>query len=89
MTTASETGGRRLRGLVVGNRCDKTVRVKIEIRVRHPLYGKIMRLHGNVEAHDANNSCQLGDQVVLQESPRFSKTKAWLVVEITPAKESV
>ncbi|WOV91667.1 MAG: 30S ribosomal protein S17 [Candidatus Zeuxoniibacter abyssi] len=86
MITAEKTA-HRIRGLVVGNRSDKTVRVKIERRVRHPLYGKIMRRHRNVQAHDAENVCQMGDQVVLEETPRFSKTKSWRVVEIFPAKE--
>lgn len=84
----AETGKRRqLRGMVVCNKADKTVRVRIERRVRHPLYEKIMRRHGNVQAHDEENRCQVGDMVTVEEAPRFSKTKAWRVVEAGEGKQ--
>ncbi len=72
---------RQLQGVVVANRSDKTVRIRIERRVKHPLYGKIMRVHSHVQAHDEANRCQLGDRIVVEETPRFSKTKSWIVVE--------
>lgn len=72
---------RQLRGVVVCNKADKTARVRIERRVRHPLYEKIIRRTSHVQAHDAENQCIVGEQVVLEESPRFSKTKAWVVVQ--------
>ena len=72
---------RRLSGVVVCDRADKTVRVRVVRRVRHPLYQKIIQRRNNVQAHDPDNSCRIGDNVVLEESPRFSKTKAWKVVE--------
>ena len=85
MITAEKTA-HRIRGLVVGNRSDKTVRVKIERRVRHPLYGKIMRRHRNVQAHDAENVCQMGDQVVLEETPRFSKPNHGGLLKFSPQR---
>ena len=71
---------RQLSGFVVCDKADKTVRVRIERRVRHPLYEKIIRRRRNIQAHDADNTCRIGDWVVLEEAPRFSKSKAWLVV---------
>jgi len=49
--------------------------------VRHPLHQKIIQRRNNVQAHDPDNACRVGDSVVLEESPRFSKTKAWKVLE--------
>ena len=77
---------RRLRGRVVCDRANKTVRVQVERQVRHALYGKYMRLRSSVQAHDEENICRVGDQVVVEESPRFSKKKGWRV--ITPAAQT-
>lgn len=79
---------RRLRGEVVGNSADKTARVRIMRQIRHPLYEKIVRRHRNVQAHDADNACRVGDTVVIEEMRRVSKTKGWRVVERKPAGES-
>lgn len=82
MTTETKVAKRRrLRGVVVCDKADKTVRVRIERRVRHPLYGKIIRRHRNVHAHDEYNHYKIGNVVTLEETPRFSKTKFWRVVE--------
>lgn len=80
-------GPRRITGIVVGNKADKTARVRVERRVKHPLYGKIIRRRGHLQAHDENNKCQIGDVVTVEESPRFSKTKAWRVIEINPGEQ--
>ena len=72
---------RQLRGVVVCDKAHKTVRVRVERRVRHPLYEKIIRRHRNVQAHDEHNRCKAGDMVTLEETPRVSKTKSWRVVE--------
>ena len=72
---------RRLVGVVVCDKADKTVRVRTERRVRHPLHEKIIRRRDNLQAHDADNGCRVGDTVVVEESARYSKTKAWCVVE--------
>ena len=86
---AAKKRGRRLRGRVVCDRADKTVRVEIGRQIKHPLYGKMIRRSRDVQAHDADNECRVGDEVVLEESPRFSKTKAWKVVQRTAAKEAI
>lgn len=77
---------RQLRGVVTSNRADKTVRVRVERQIRHPLYEKIVRRSGAVAAHDADNACQIGDAVVLEEMPRVSKTKSWRVVSRTAGR---
>jgi small subunit ribosomal protein S17 len=69
-----ETVKRRLRGVVVGNLADKTARIRIERQMQHPLYKKVIRRHNSVQAHDAENTCRLGDTVVIEEIPRVSKT---------------
>lgn len=80
-------GPRRVSGIVIGNKADKTARVRIERRVKHALYGKIIRRRTHLQAHDADNKCNIGDVVTLEESPRFSKTKSWRVIAITPGAE--
>ena len=79
-TAQPATNRREVTGIVVSNRADKTVRVRVERRVKHPIYGKFIRRHKNYQAHDAENACQIGDTVVLGEIPRVSKTKAWTVL---------
>lgn len=85
---AKRSGGgpRRVSGVVVGDKADKTARVRIERRVKHALYGKVIRRRTHLQAHDADNKCRIGDMVTLEESPRFSKTKSWRVVAITPGE---
>jgi len=69
-------------GRVVRNKADKTVAVKLERQVKHPLYGKYIKRSSKVLAHDADNSCTEGDLVKIAQCPPLSKTKAWRVVEI-------
>lgn len=78
----------RLQGVVVADQSNKTIRVRIENRVKHPLYGKVMRVHSHVQAHDPENQYRIGDTVVLEETPRVSKTKAWQVVDNNQEKEN-
>jgi small subunit ribosomal protein S17 len=78
-----ERGQRKVReGLVVSDKMDKTVVVAVEDRVKHPLYGKIMRRTSKLKAHDENNACGIGDRVLLMETRPLSATKRWRVVEI-------
>ncbi len=70
------------RGLVVSDKMDKTVVVLLEDRVKHPLYGKVMRKAKKVKAHDENNECGVGDLVRIMETRPLSKTKRWRVAEI-------
>jgi len=69
-------------GRVVSNKADKTVTVKIERQVKHPLYGKYIKRSSKVHAHDEQNSCVEGDLVKITQCRPVSKTKAWQVVEI-------
>jgi len=69
-------------GRVVSNKADKTVTVKLERQVKHPLYGKYIKRSSKVHAHDSDNSCAEGDLVKIAQCRPLSKTKAWRVVEI-------
>ena len=69
-------------GLVVSDKMDKTVVVAVEDRVKHPLYGKIIRRTNKYKAHDEANACGVGDRVRLMETRPLSATKRWRVVEI-------
>lgn len=73
---------RTLSGRVVSNKMDKTVTVLIERRVRHPLYGKIVRKSTKLHAHDEGNQCNEGDLVTIEQCRPLAKTKAWRVVRI-------
>ena len=70
---------RALTGTVVSDKMNKTVTVLVERKVKHPLYGKIIRLSKKYHAHDENNEYQLGDTVVIEECRPLSRTKAWRV----------
>lgn len=78
-----ERGDRKVReGIVVSNKMDKTVVVSVEDRFKHPLYGKVVRRTSKLKAHDEQNSCGVGDRVLLMETRPLSATKRWRVVEI-------
>ncbi|HLJ19578.1 MAG TPA: 30S ribosomal protein S17 [Stellaceae bacterium] len=80
---AVERGARKVReGLVVSDKMDKTVVVAVEDRVKHALYGKVMRRTSKLKAHDEQNACGIGDRVLLMETRPLSATKRWRVVEI-------
>ena len=70
------------RGYVVSDKMDKTVVVEVEDRVKHPLYGKVLRRTSKVKAHDETNSAGIGDLVVISETRPLSATKRWRLVEI-------
>ena len=71
---------RLLQGVVVSDKADKTVVVKVERRFTHPLLKKTVRRTKNYQAHDADNRFKVGDQVSIEESKPISKTKSWIVV---------
>ncbi len=73
---------RALTGRVVSDKMDKTVTVLVERRVKHPLYGKVIRLSKKYHAHDEANECHEGDLVVIEECRPLSKTKAWKVTKL-------
>ena len=70
------------RGYVVSDKMDKTIVVEVEDRVKHPLYGKIIRQTSKVKAHDETNQCGTGDSVLIMETRPLSATKRWRVVEV-------
>ena len=69
-------------GLVVSDKMEKTVVVSVEDRVKHALYGKVLRRTSKLKAHDEQNECGVGDRVRIQETRPLSATKRWRVVEI-------
>jgi small subunit ribosomal protein S17 len=69
-------------GIVVSNKMDKTVVVRIDRSKRHRLYGKTMRVTQRYKAHDENNECRLGDVVKIAETRPLSREKRWRVVEV-------
>ena len=79
----AETRGRRKvrEGIVVSDKMQKTVVVAVEDRVKHPLYGKVLRRTSKLKAHD-EKECGIGDRVLLMETRPLSATKRWRVVEI-------
>ena len=82
-TAAATRNARKVReGLVVSDKMDKTVVVEVEDRVKHALYGKVMRRTSRLKAHDENNECGIGDRVQLMETRPLSATKRWRVVQI-------
>jgi len=68
---------RTIKGIVVSNKMDKTVVVRAERLVKHPLFHKYMRRYVKYKAHDENNSCQMGDKVLIVESRPLSREKRW------------
>ena len=83
------TNPRILTGVVTSNKADKTITVKIERKVKHPLYGKVIKRATKVHAHDKNNTAAIGDIVSVKECRPFSKTKTWVLVsdEVPSVKE--
>jgi small subunit ribosomal protein S17 len=81
---ATEARGYRKtrRGYVTSDKMDKTVVVEVEDRVKHPLYGKVIRRTSKVKAHDEANSAGVGDLVIISETRPLSATKRWRLVEI-------
>ena len=78
-----ERGSRKVRvGLVVSDKMDKTITVKVEDTIRHPLYGKRIKRSKKFKAHDENNTCSMGDRVRIMETRPLSKDKRWRLVEL-------
>jgi small subunit ribosomal protein S17 len=69
-------------GLVVSDKMDKTIVVTVEDRVKHALYGKVMRKTSRLKAHDEQNECGIGDRVLIMETRPLSATKRWRLVEV-------
>jgi small subunit ribosomal protein S17 len=84
--TVTETVDRKRRksreGLVVSDKMDKTVVVSVENRVKHAVYGKVIRRTSKLKAHDEQNQCGVGDRVLIMETRPLSATKRWRVVQV-------
>lgn len=82
-TAAESRSQRKVReGLVISDKMDKTVIVEVEDRVKHALYGKVLRRTRKLQVHDEQNACGVGDRVSLMETRPLSRTKRWRIVEI-------
>lgn len=82
MNVEQKIPGRTVIGKVISIKMDKTIIVQVERKVMHPLYGKYMRKFSKMYAHDAENSCQLGDVVEIKMCRPISKTKSWQLVQV-------
>ncbi|HDS05707.1 MAG TPA: 30S ribosomal protein S17 [Deltaproteobacteria bacterium] len=80
---AEKSNKRTIQGIVISDKMDKTIVVKTERLVKHPIFHKYVRRHAKYKAHDENNQCKVGDTVVIIESRPVSKDKRWRMVEIT------
>lgn len=76
-------------GEVVSDRMEKTITVKVERRVRHPIYERVVKRSKKFHAHDENNQCRLGDMVRIVETRPLSKTKCWRLLEIVRRRTSM
>lgn len=82
MATGKRNKRKERIGFVVSNRMEKTVVVKLERLMQHPLYKKSVKRARNIKAHDSENQCLIGDKVRVVETRPLSKDKRWRVVEI-------
>ena len=73
---------RELTGVVLSNKAEKTITVRVDRRVKHPVYGKFIRRSTKLAAHDPGNRCQEGDMVAIVETRPISKTKSWRLARI-------
>jgi small subunit ribosomal protein S17 len=72
---------RILQGVVTSDKGNKTITVRVDRRVKHPIYGKIVTKSKKYYAHDENNSFKVGDSVTIEETAPISKLKRWIVVK--------
>ena len=82
MSEATSKTVRTLTGKVISNKMNKTINVLIERKVAHPKYGKYVVRRSKIFAHDENNICQIGDQVLIQECRPLSRHKSWMLVQV-------
>ncbi|WP_370979623.1 30S ribosomal protein S17 [Agaribacterium sp. ZY112] len=73
---------RTLKGLVVSDKMDKSIVVKVERKVKHPVYGKYVLKSSKLKAHDENNDCKTGDTVTIAETRPLSKSKSWALQSV-------
>lgn len=82
----SEERRRHLTGVVVSDKMQKTIVVRVERTVRHPIYKKVLTRGKNYKAHDESNSAHEGDTVEIVENPPISKTKRWMLAKIVQTR---
>lgn len=80
---------RTLMATVVSNKMEKSAVVKIERKVKHPLYGKFIKRTTKLSIHDQNNECNIGDVVIIKECRPISKNKSWTLVSIAEKSSQV
>ncbi|MDQ7010805.1 MAG: 30S ribosomal protein S17 [Mariprofundaceae bacterium] len=85
----AKSNKRVLEGLVVSNRGDKTVIVEVERKFLHPRYRKTVRSHKKYMAHDAENTCNIGDRVRIVESAPISRRKRWVMESVVTRAEQL
>ncbi len=88
MIEQKTTGGRSVVGRVVSNKMHKTIVVEVERKVKHALYGKYMKRFSRMKAHDDENTCRIGDVVLIKQSRPLSKTKHWVLVQVLEKVDS-
>jgi len=81
-TTETRNARKVREGLVVSDKMDKTIVVAVEDRVKHALYGKVLRKTSRLKAHDEQNQCGIGDRVLIMETRPLSATKRWRLIEV-------
>ena len=69
-------------GVVVSDKMDKSIVIKVERKMKHPIYGKFLKRSTKFMAHDEKNDCHIGDRVRIMETRPLSKNKCWRLVEI-------
>ncbi|HOJ43053.1 MAG TPA: 30S ribosomal protein S17 [Syntrophorhabdaceae bacterium] len=80
---------RKMTGIVLSNKMDKTIVVEVEKFHKHPKYHKYIKIKKRYKAHDEGNDCRVGDKVVIMESRPLSKEKRWIVKNIIKREESM
>ena len=86
--TSADRGRRKVReGYVVSDKMNKTIVVAVEDRVKHKLYGKVLRQTSRLKAHDEDNTAGIGDRVIVMETRPLSATKRWRLVRILEKAE--
>lgn len=89
MMSEANSNKRRLEGVVVSNKGEKTVVVQVERKFLHPRYRKTIRSHKKYMAHDAENTCEIGDTVRIVESAPLSRRKHWLMEAVVTRAEQL
>ncbi len=79
---AEKSNKRTIKGVVVSDKMDKTIVVKTERLVKHPVFHKYIRRHDKYKAHDEQNQCKVGDTVLIIEARPISKDKRWRMLEV-------